>query len=80
MAITVEDDDFRVNCVVYVHSDCDSDAVYSYGYSDAEVDLKVAWSNDIKIFQNWSHYLELILHIHLRYWCTQLFIGAAYKE
>ena len=29
--------------------------------------LKVAWSNDIKIFQNEDHYLDLFLYIQLIY-------------
>ena len=36
--------------------------------------VKVAWSDDIKILKNQSHYLDLILHIRLRYWCTHLLI------
>ena len=43
--------------------------------------LKVAWSDDIRTFQNYiGNYLDLFIYIQLRYWCKHFLIGAAYEE
>ena len=48
--------------------------------SSSMPNVKDAWSDNIKIFKNESHYFDFTIDIKLRYWCTHLLISVGVEE